>query len=88
MTVSPTAVVFWGAFFLLITLCNLLHFHGIRGIVASGVGAEAFVLLSRPWWNRGLRPVKRSKESFRDPAFGSRSERRAAKARAAKRRPK
>lgn len=85
MTVSPAAMVFCGAFIVLFIVSGLLHFHGLRGIVVEGVGAEAFVLLSRPWWKRGLRPVERTAESFRDPAFGSRAERRAAKARAAKR---
>jgi hypothetical protein len=81
ISISPATVVFWVAFFLMLTVCGLLHFHGVRGLLVSGIGAEAIVLLSRPWWKKGSQPLKRSEESFRDPSLGSRAERRAAKQR-------
>lgn len=85
MTISPVPLFFWGAFFLLLTLCGMLHFHGIKALAVSGGGAALFVLLTRPWWKRGFSPLKRPPESFRDPSLGSRAQRRADQKRAAKR---
>lgn len=81
MSISPAEFLFWCAFFLILKVCGLFHFHGFKSLIMSGIGAEAFVLLSRPWWKRVLQPLKRSEASFRDPSLGSRAERRAAKRR-------
>lgn len=70
--------VFWFTFFLLLTVCGLLHVHGLKGLLVSGVGASLIVWLSRSWWKRGFQSVKRSQESFRDPTLGNRAERREA----------
>lgn len=72
-------------FLLLLTVCALLHSHGLKGLIESAVGAGLFVWLSRSWWGRAFQPVKRSKESFRDPSLGNRAERREAAKRHGKR---
>jgi len=69
----------------LLTVCALLHNHGLKGMVESAVGASLFVWLSRSWWLRGFQPVKRSKSSFRDSSLGNRAERREAAKRHRKR---
>lgn len=81
MTVSPVSVVFWGAFFVLFTLCGFLHLHLLRTVMASGIGAGLCVLILRPWWKKGLAPPKRPSASFKDPRLGTRAERRAQKKR-------
>ncbi|RYG56665.1 MAG: hypothetical protein EON56_03725 [Alphaproteobacteria bacterium] len=85
MSISPVPILFWIMFFVLLSLCGIFHFHGIKGLAASGGGAALFVLLTRPWWKRGFGPMKRPLASFRDPAMGSRAQRRADQRRAAKR---
>jgi hypothetical protein len=81
MRISPVPFLFLLSFFLLLILCGQLHFHGLKGLAASGGGAALFVLLTRPWWKRGFKPLKRPPESFRDPSLGSRAQRRAAQRR-------
>lgn len=76
MKASPVYFLFWGAFFLLLTVCGLSHLHGIVGLTLSAAGAAFLVWASRSWWKRGLEPVKRSKASLKDPAFGNRQQRR------------
>lgn len=84
MTTSTTLVSlvsFTVSFCLLLNLFVIAHVHGIKGVIASLIGAMLFTLLSRPWWKRWVQPHKRAPESFRDPRLGSRAERRAAKRR-------
>lgn len=81
MNISPASVVYWGAFFVLFTLCALLHIHIMRTLITSGIGAGLFVLLTQSWWKRGLSSPKRPDSTYKDPALGTRAERRAQKKR-------
>lgn len=76
MKALPVQFLFWGAFFGLLTVCGLAHLHGLLGLTLSAAGAAFLVWASRSWWKRGLEPVKCSKASLKDPAFGNRQQRR------------
>lgn len=69
---------FWFVFLFILTMCRLMHVPWLIGMIVAGIGAGLFVWLSRSWWQRAFLPVKRPKESFRDPSLGNRAARREA----------
>lgn len=75
---SPAPAVFLLAFALLFVLVNLLHWHGMAGVIGSASGAGVFVWLSRSWWQRALHHYERPTESWHALSLGNRAARRQA----------